>query len=160
MFKEVNEYINIIKVKVKQSHYRPWQALKVPGDWGSQILRQLAYKDGKVVSPTHRPSLPPGNILGTHSCYMLSRPQGHRESGRIMSMKKSSDTIGNRSRDPPVCRAVPQPLRYRAPHINISRDVKLFNSNFYESCFELSFKIWPVTKFTQNRTTFIYHRYF
>jgi hypothetical protein len=28
---------------------------------------------------------------------------------------KNSDTIGNRSRDLPVCSAVPQPLRYRVP---------------------------------------------
>jgi hypothetical protein len=33
-----------------------------------------------------------------------------------MSMKNSNDTIGNRSRDLPVCSAVPQPLRYRVPN--------------------------------------------
>jgi hypothetical protein len=32
-----------------------------------------------------------------------------------MSMKKSSDTIGNRTRNLPVCSAVPQPLRHRVP---------------------------------------------
>jgi hypothetical protein len=47
-----------IKLKVKQLHYRPWQALRVPGGWGSQILKQSTHEGGKVVSPTHRPHFP------------------------------------------------------------------------------------------------------
>jgi len=39
----------------------------------------------------------------------LSQPQGHSAAGRIMSMKNSSDTIGNPTRDLPACSAVPQP---------------------------------------------------
>jgi hypothetical protein len=34
-----------------------------------------------------------------------------------MSMKNSNDSIGNRSRDLPVCSTVPQPLCHHVPHI-------------------------------------------
>jgi hypothetical protein len=51
------------KVKVNQSLCRPGQAHRIPGGWGSQVSWQSAYEGGKVVSPTHRPPLPPQELF-------------------------------------------------------------------------------------------------
>jgi hypothetical protein len=66
------------KVNVKQSLYRPGQALNVPGAWGAQVSWQSAHEGGQVVSPSHRPPLPLENIPCTHFCWKLSRPKVHK----------------------------------------------------------------------------------
>jgi hypothetical protein len=39
-----------------------------------------------------------------------STPKGHSAAGRIRSIEKSNDLIGNGTRDIPVCSIVPQPI--------------------------------------------------
>ena len=67
-FFSFSSYLHVFKVKVKQSHYWLGEALRVSGGLDSQISRQSEHEGGKVVSPTHRPPLPPGSIPGTHFC--------------------------------------------------------------------------------------------
>ena len=57
-----------IKGKVKAVPLQAWS-----GPEGSRKLRfpdfvTMAQDGGKVVSLTHRPPLPPGNVPGTHFC--------------------------------------------------------------------------------------------
>jgi hypothetical protein len=107
----------IHKVKGKAN---PLQALTCPV--GS---RRLRLPDFKTIStwrwqdcqPYAPAAFTPRNIPGTHFCYRLSQPQGHSAAGRIMSMKNSINTIGNRSRDLPACSVVPQPPHHRVPQL-------------------------------------------
>jgi hypothetical protein len=59
---------------------------------------------------------PPENIPATYFCYRLSQPHCHSAAGRIISIKNSSDTIGNRTRDLPACSAVSKPTALPRAH--------------------------------------------
>ena len=82
---------------------------------GPEGFRKLRFPDfmttaqdgGKVVSLTHRPPLPPRKYTWYSFLLEPSRTKIHNATGRIMSLKNSNDTIGNRTRDLPVCSLVP-----------------------------------------------------
>jgi hypothetical protein len=81
---------------------------------GSETLRlphflcNLFTDGGEVDSLKCRPPFTARKIPGTHFCLRLSRPHGHSVVGRIKSIEKSSDLIGNKTRDLPACSIVPQ----------------------------------------------------
>jgi hypothetical protein len=94
--------------KAKKSQNKPGQVVRVSGVWGSHNSRHSTHECGKVVSPTHRPPLPSGIILVLISVRGWVKPQDHIAAGRRMSIKSSSVTIGNRTRDLPACSTVPK----------------------------------------------------
>jgi len=60
-----------MKVKVKQFLCR-----YITGSEDTRLSRHSTHEGGKVVSLTHRPPFTfPGNIPGTHVCWMLA-PEG------------------------------------------------------------------------------------
>ena len=79
---------------LKQSRNRPGVAQRVPGGLGSQISMTFGTWRRGIVSLTHRPPLPPGNIPGTHFHWGLSRPQRHGTVGRNMSLKNPVTPLG------------------------------------------------------------------
>ena len=107
-----------VRTLQKQSHYRPRQAQRVPEGLGSQISRQSTHEGGKVVSPTHRPPLPPRK----YSWYSFLLEAESTLARRIMSMKNCNDTIGDRTRDLPACSAVPLPTA--PPRIPITQYIE------------------------------------
>ena len=57
-----------VKLKVKQSHFRPGQTLRFPGIWYSYTARQTPNESGKIYQPYTLAAIIPGNIHGTNFC--------------------------------------------------------------------------------------------
>jgi hypothetical protein len=72
----------------------------------------LHYEGGKVLTLTHRPSLPPG--VSRYSFLEAESTAGHMVPS-LATEKIPSDTTEDRSRHPPTSSAVPYPLRYPRP---------------------------------------------
>jgi hypothetical protein len=72
--------------KVKQSHYKPRQAIRF------QEVEAVRFVDNRHMKVVRLSALrtgrlyPPGKIPGTHFCYRLCRPQGHSATETIMSV--------------------------------------------------------------------------
>ena len=102
----------VMMVKKGKGNSVPLQAWS-----GPESSRKLRFPDfmttaqecGKVVSPTHRPPLPPGNAPGTHFYLRLSRPQGHSVIGRILCQRKIPMTPAG---------IEPATFRFVAQHLN------------------------------------------
>jgi hypothetical protein len=97
--------------EVKQSHYRPWQALRVTEGLGSQILRQSAHEGGTVVSPAHWLPWPPGNIPGALSVRGWVDPRAIVQPEGLYQWKISMTRLGI---DPVTFQFVAQCLKHCA----------------------------------------------
>jgi hypothetical protein len=92
----MTSHATTVKIKVKLSHCRPGQA--------PDVLDFRHYEDGKVVTLTHRPYLPPG--VSWYSFLEAESTPGHMVPS-VASKKFPNDTTVDRSRDPPTSNAVP-----------------------------------------------------
>ena len=73
-------FLQFANAPKKLSRFRPLGLQEVEAP---RMSTQSAHEGGKDVSPTHRPSSPPGDISGTHFCQRLSQAQGHSADGNI-----------------------------------------------------------------------------
>jgi hypothetical protein len=76
-------------------------------------------------------------------------------------MKNSNDTIGNRSRDLPVCSAVPQSLRHRVPPLYASYLAQFMaDKSFFQQKLKVYLNACRLSNFTSNPDSNILRTFF
>jgi hypothetical protein len=92
------------------------------------ILDNWFTEGDEVLSLTHRPNFTPSKFLGPNFRYSPSRHQGHKTAGKIKSIEKFNNPIGNQTRDLPACSIVPQPSTLPHAPVTDNNGCKIVNS--------------------------------
>ena len=146
---------DFVAVKVKQSYYGSGQALRLPGGWGSQISRQSAHEGGKVVSHTHRPPLPPGNICGTLSVRGWVNPRAIVRLERLCQWKIPVTPSGI---EPATFWLVAQclnQLRHHVPHFIAVMVTFVVEKCEHSHCLEKKLNLYKNKKLERECVTFL-----
>jgi hypothetical protein len=104
-------FLKKVRVEVNLSHYRPGQALRAPGVWGSQNFQTIGTWRWCGCQPYGPAAFTPQAIHLVLICYRLCRREGHIAAGRIKSVTPSGI-------EPATFRLVAQyikQLRHRMP---------------------------------------------
>jgi len=131
-------------IQAKLSLYRPGQAPRVSGGWGSEIFRRSAHEDGKIASPTHRPPLLP-RIYPWYSFLY----EDESIPGRIKSMKNSKHSIEIRIYYLLACTAMPQqraPPRATFYTAIVSKLYHVICTTCNFNWFRESFGLWEINR--------------
>jgi len=88
-------------IYIKQSLYRPGQALRVPGGWDLQISRQLSYEGYQSCAPAV--FNPQEIFLVLISVVVWIDPRAILRSEKFYVNEKSAETSWDRTSDLPIC---------------------------------------------------------